>query len=108
MFYSQTQSMAVDVKYSKTCVKRSLSKRSKIGFQVKSIAEYFIKQPFVIKIFVVSIFEWPFYTGCIVQTKIQTSGPTFKGCITFNLAQVSYFVLFLSLCQKKIDVSHAI
>ena len=40
--------------------------------QVKSIAECskhsailltFIKLPFVIKIFIVSIFEWPFYTG---------------------------------------------
>ena len=53
--------------------------------QVKSIAECsmgsisailltFIKQPFVIKIFVLSFFEWPFYTGftvcstCIVCT----------------------------------------
>ena len=57
--------------------------------QVKSIAECskgafsaifstFIKLPFVIKIFVLSIFEWPFYTGFtivpsnIVQTTIQT------------------------------------
>ena len=41
--------------------------------QVKSIAECskgilltFIKLPFVIKIFVLSIFEWPFYTGFTV------------------------------------------
>ena len=41
--------------------------------QVKSIAEYssailsaFIKLPFVIKIFVLSMFEWPFYTGFTV------------------------------------------
>ena len=27
----------------------------------------FIKQPFVIKIFVLSIFEWPFYTGFTVH-----------------------------------------
>ena len=27
----------------------------------------FIKLPFVIKIFVLSIFEWPFYTGFTVQ-----------------------------------------
>ena len=42
--------------------------------QVKSIAEcsgehsailstYYIKLPFVIKIFVLSVFVWPFYTG---------------------------------------------
>ena len=45
--------------------------------QVKRIAEYskgehsailltFIKLPFVIKIFVLSIYEWPFYTGFTV------------------------------------------
>ena len=28
----------------------------------------FIKLPFVIKIFVLSIFEWPFYTGFTVYT----------------------------------------
>ena len=43
--------------------------------QVKSVAEWehsailstFIKLPFVIKIFVFSIFEWPFYTGFTVH-----------------------------------------
>ena len=66
------------VSYAKTCVKRPLSKRRKIGFldqyrlmQVKSKAESailstFIKLPFVIKIFVLSIFEWPFYKGFTV------------------------------------------
>ena len=51
--------------------------------QVKSIAEHqgehsailsaFIKLPFVIKIFVVSVFEWPFYTGftVLVRKKIR-------------------------------------
>ena len=84
--------------YSKTCAKRPLSKRPKIGHQdqlslnagpkycrmlqgehsailstfiklpfiikifVLSIFD-FIKLPFIIKIFVLSIFEWPFYTG---------------------------------------------
>ena len=31
-----------------------------------AILSSFIKLPFVIKIFVVSIFEWPFYTGFTV------------------------------------------
>ena len=66
--------------YSKTCVKWPLSKRAQIGFQknypfiqVKSIVEHsailstFIKLPFIIKIFVLSVFEWPFYTGFTVQ-----------------------------------------
>ena len=66
---------------SKTCVKRPLSKRLKIDFQdqlllnvdqkycrmlqgeYSAILSTFIKLPFVIKIFVLSIFEWPFYTG---------------------------------------------
>ena len=46
--------------------------------QVKSIAEWehsailstFIKLPFVIKIFVMSSFEWPFYT-CFTVTNIR-------------------------------------
>ena len=71
-------------KYSKTWVKQPLSKRPKIGFQNQlllnagqkycrmlqgehsAILWTFIKLPIVIKIFVWSIFEWPFYTGFAV------------------------------------------
>ena len=67
--------------YSKTCVKWPLSKRPQIVFQDKlslnagqpycrmlqgehsAILSTFIKLPIVIKIFVLSIFERPFYTG---------------------------------------------
>ena len=70
--------------YSKTCLKRPLSKRPNIDFQdqlpLNAGQKYcrmlqgehsvilltFIKLPFVIKIFVLSIFEWPFYTGSTV------------------------------------------
>ena len=70
-----------DILYSKTCVKRLFSKRPKIGFQDQLSlkagqlhcrmleGEYsvilltFIKRPFVIKIFTLSIFEWALYTG---------------------------------------------
>ena len=73
-------------KYSKTCVKRPLSKRQKIGFQDwlslnagqkycrmlplehSAILLTFIKLPFVTKTFVLSVFEWPFYTGFTVFT----------------------------------------
>ena len=48
--------------------------------QVKSIAEHsamfstFIKLPFAIKIFVLSNFEWPFYTGfTVIITQNQTT-----------------------------------
>ena len=68
-------------KYRKNCVKGPPSKRPKIVFQDQlllnagqkycrmlqgehsAILLTFIKLPFVIKIFVLSIFEWPFYTG---------------------------------------------
>ena len=78
--------------YRKTCVKLSLSKRPKIGFQDQlslnagqkycrmlqgehsAILLTFIKLQFVIKIFVLSIFEWPFYTGFIVFFKRQWRG----------------------------------
>ena len=70
--------------YSETCVKRPHSKRQKIGFQdqlllnagrkycrmlqveLSAILLTFIKLPIVIKIFVLSIFEWLFYTGFTV------------------------------------------
>ena len=72
------------MEYSKTCVKQPLSKRLKIGFQDQlllnacqkyarmlqgehsAILSIFIKLPFVIKIFVLSFFEWPFKTGFTV------------------------------------------
>ena len=34
--------------------------------ELSAILSTFIKLPFVIKIFVLSIFEWPFYTGFAV------------------------------------------
>ena len=66
--------------YSKTCVKRALSKRPKIGLQLSLNAGLKVLQNAprgafcntfdlhyatncFIKIFVLSIFEWPFYTG---------------------------------------------
>ena len=70
-------------------VKRPLSKRPKIGSQDQlslnagqkycrmlqwehsAIFPTFIKLPSVIKIFVLSIFEWPFYTGFIVLLNVN-------------------------------------
>ena len=70
--------------YSKTCVKRQLSKRPQIGCQDQlllkagqkycrmlqgehsAILSTFIKLLFVIKIFILPIFEWLFYTGFTV------------------------------------------
>ena len=39
------------------------------------ILSTFIKQPFVIKIFVLSIFEWPFYTGFTVFANDKSLDP---------------------------------
>ena len=61
------------------------SKRSKIGFQDRlslnagqkycrnhsAILSTFIKLPFVIQIFVLSIFEWPLKTGFTVYCKLR-------------------------------------
>ena len=57
-------------KYSKTCLKRPLSKRPQVGFQLSLNAgqKYCRMLPFVMKIFGLSIFEWPFYTGFTVFT----------------------------------------
>ena len=75
--------------YCKTCPKWPLSKRQKIGFQDQlplnagqkycrmlqgehsAILSTFIKLPFVINTFVLSIFEWPFYTGFTVISYVH-------------------------------------
>ena len=56
----------------------------------------FIKQPFVIKIFVLSIFEWPFYTGFTVVYAISEAVPNAmdinKYCIsTVNVPKFQTF-----------------
>ena len=78
----------INSSYSKTCVKRPLSKRLKMIFktdyrlmQVKqycrmierghsAILSTCIKLSVVIKIFVLSIFERPFYTGVTVLKQL--------------------------------------
>ena len=75
----------INSSYSKTCVKLPLSKRPKIGFQAQlslnagqkycrmlhrehsAILSTFITLSFVIKIFVLSIFEWLPKTGFTVH-----------------------------------------
>ena len=80
----------------KTCVKRPLSKRPKIGFQDQlslnagqkycgmlqeehsAILSTFIKLPFVIKTFVLSIFEWQSYTAFTVLISLSSNKGTNK------------------------------
>ena len=77
------------IMYSKTCVKRSLSKRPKYGFKQQllpnagqkycrmlqgehsAILLTFITLPFVIEICVLSIFEPLFYTGLRCETGLS-------------------------------------
>ena len=48
----------------------------------------FIKLPFVIKIFVLSIFEWPFYTGFnVLVSRVSPSSPRFSRPIILNEGQ---------------------
>ena len=72
---------SVQYMYSKTCLKRPLKKKTKIGFQDQlslnagqrycrmlplehsAILSTFIKLPYVIEIFVLSICEWLLKTG---------------------------------------------
>ena len=78
--------------YSKTCVKWPLSIKPQIGFQDQlllnagqkycrmlqgehsAILSTFIKLPFVIKIFVLAIFEWPCYTGFTIPAEHLGNG----------------------------------
>ena len=78
-----------------TLCKTAILKKPKIGFQYQlsldagqkycrmlqgdsAILSTFIKLPFVIKIFVVPIFEWPFYTGFTVGHTYITTRKVFR------------------------------
>ena len=63
------------MEYSKTCLRRPLIKTPKTGFQDRSSLNaglLTIKLPFVIKAFVLSIFEWPLKIGfTVLQRKYR-------------------------------------
>ena len=89
--------------YSKTCLKRSLKKKIKIVFQNRlplnagqkycrilkrehsAILSTFIKLPFVINIFVLSIFEWPLKTGFTVFISFYIVIVTFSIFLTNSI-----------------------
>ena len=106
--------------YSKTCVKRPLSKRPKIVFwdellfnagqkycrmlqgEHSAILSTFIKLPFVIKIIVLSIFEWRFYTGFTVPYKIHIkhSYYCFILIIPFTLTVIGWTIPSLKMSEE--------
>ena len=57
----------------------------------------YIKLPFVIKIFVLSIFEWPFYTGFTVCAK---SADTISINVHFRLVNHRIWQTFLELLEN--------
>ena len=75
----------VNIKYSRTCLKQPLKEKTKNLFSRQFIAYYrskgplehcailftFIKLPFDIKIFVMSIFEWQLKTGFTVSSMVM-------------------------------------
>ena len=104
---SQLKHTTFFAKYSKTCVERPISKRLKIGFQDQlslnsgqkycrmlqgehsAIPVAFIKLPIVIKTFVLSIFEWPFYTG-FTLVSLTTSAHNIFCKILLNFGKKPY------------------
>ena len=63
------------------------------GGEHSSILLTFIKLPFVIKIFVLSIFEWPFYTGFIVQHLFWLRSQMIRIHTVFHPSSKSIFVI---------------
>ena len=113
--------ISIKLRYRKTCEKRSLSKRPKIVFQDQlslnagqkycrmlqgehsAILSTFSKLPFVIKIFVLSISEWPFYTGftvCHKGTALYFQETEWQRCrIDCEGAQAGRFVVLIQQNQ---------
>ena len=108
-------------RYSKTCVKRPPSKRPKIGFQDQlslnagqkycrmlqgehsAILSTFIKLPYVIKIFVLIIFEWLFYTGFTVHCDhFATSSACVKGstALSAHVYSIQVSMRYACHCRK--------
>ena len=102
--------------YSKPCLKRPLSKRPELGFQDQlplnagqkycrmlqgehsAILLTFIMLPFVIKIFVLSTFEWPLKTGFTVCLILISPRPLDKGAslkINFLTSQQKHMLWVL-------------
>ena len=98
--------------------------------QVKSIAEYskgehsailstFIKLPFVIndiKIFLLSIFEWPFYTGftvcflfCVFSSVEgeRSSLPSFSGLFHYHIPTNTWTLLMEDCAELRSRIGHS-
>ena len=112
------------VQYSKTCLKQPLSKRPKIDFQHQlslyagqkycrmlqgehsAILPTFTKLPFGIKIFVLSIFEWLFYTGFTVLLNLANF--FYQRWVNLQINLVSFFFFFqIPFSRNKYTLPHS-
>ena len=75
-------------RYRKTCVNQPLSKRSKLFFKTNYRLMQVIKLPFVIMVFVLYIFEWPFYTVRFIDSESIIN-------IDFLISQLKYMLWVL-------------
>ena len=64
-----------------------------------AILATFIKLPFVIKIFVLSIFEWPYYTSFSVLSVVEKIHVGFS--LSWSLAPKTGFLAHLGLDARK-------
>ena len=77
----------------------------RVAFRDSSILSAFIKLPFVIKTFVLSIFEWPLTTGFSVH--VQFSKQFIIGLSTVR-AQLCILCMISSLGQIKLSIDECI
>ena len=90
-------------KYSKTCVKQPRSNAGQkycrmLQGEHSAILLTFIKLPFVIKIFVLSIFEWQFYTGFTVPIFCIQGVNYFR---FVDLKKAASLLIILLFCRRR-------
>ena len=76
-----------------------------------AILSTFIKLPFVIKIFVLSIFEWPFCTGftvCKEEIKIFLKTSVLENLLLFEKFFFFFKLFFSIICMNPASPIHAI
>ena len=70
--------------------------------EYSAILPTFIKLPFVIKIFVLSVFEWPLKTGFTVDSAVVKK----QKCLSFHGGFLTYAVYHQREIIKSIFTSH--
>ena len=76
-----------------------------------AILSTFIKELFVIKIFVLSIFEWPFYTGFSVVQNLAKKKLLYNALIISShhfqtIFHIKYFIAHVTHSNKEITINN--